>query len=67
MRIACALLIWTALSFALGGLYVLAMQKIKRRKMFLAERGEEFEVVGDFTLLKDHPRVPVTTIGESNV
>lgn len=55
MRITCALLIWTAVSMAIGALYVLAMQKIKRRKKFLAERGDEFEIVGDWTLKREHP------------
>lgn len=55
-KIAVALMIWLAVSFAIGFLCSLAMQKIKRRKRFLAEREEEFDIVGDFTLHreKDH-------------
>jgi len=55
-KITVALLIWIAVSFALGFLCSLAIRKIKARKRFLAERGAEYEVVGDFTLLreKDH-------------
>lgn len=53
MRIAGALLIWTAVSLVLGGLIALAGMKIKARRRFLAERGSEFEVIGDFTLRRE--------------
>ncbi len=58
MRWAIAIVIWTAVSLALGGLYILAMRKIKRRMKFLAERGDEYEIVGDFTLLKERDDEP---------
>jgi len=48
-----ALAIWTAVSLALGLLYVLAISRIKARKKFLAERGLEEEIVGDFTLIRE--------------
>lgn len=48
-----ALAIWTVVSCALGGLCALAFMKIKRRKKFLAERGLEEEIVGDFTLIRE--------------
>lgn len=56
MRTAYALIIWTAVSLALGWLYILAARKIKARKRFLAKHWAEYEIVGDFTLRreKDH-------------
>lgn len=55
-KITVALMIWLAVSFALGFLCSLAITKIKRRKKFLAERGAEYEVIGDFTLLRDEKK-----------
>lgn len=58
LRVGAALLIWTGVALALGLLFILAMRKIKRRMKFLAERGDEYEIVGDFTLLKERDNEP---------